>query len=86
MTNHKHNLPLVHQFNLFVNHRTKIYREAKPVKQQQLDFMKLIDRIHMDDPAWGCRKVREFLIEFGIPDGRRNRMLAPVSVTGFVQK
>ncbi len=26
----------------------------------------------MDDPAWGCRKVREYLIELGHPIGRRH--------------
>ena len=65
MTNRKHNLPLVQQCKALAIHRTTIYRESKPVKQRQLDLMKLIDRIHMDNPAWGCRKVREYLIELG---------------------
>ena len=72
MTNRKHNLPLVQQCKALAIHRTTIYREPKPVKQRQLDLMKLIDRIHMDDPAWGCRKVREYLIELGHPIGRRH--------------
>ena len=72
MTNRKHNLPLVQQCKALAIHRTTIYRESKPVKQRQLDLMKLIDRIHMDDPAWGCRKVREYLIELGHPIGRRH--------------
>ena len=72
MTNRKHNLPLLQQCKALAIHRTTIYRESKPVKQRQLDLMKLIDRIHMDDPAWGCRKVREYLIELGHPIGRRH--------------
>ena len=72
MTNRQHNLPLVQQCKALAIHRTTIYRESKPVKQRQLDLMKLIDRIHMDDPAWGCRKVREYLIELGHPIGRRH--------------
>ena len=53
-------------------YRTTIYRALKPVKQRQLDLMKFIDRIHMDDLAWGCRRVREYLIELGHPIGRRH--------------
>ncbi len=72
MINRKHDLPLVQQCNALMIHRMTIYREPKPVNQDQLDLMKLIDRIHMDDPAWGCRKVREYLIELGHPIGRRH--------------
>ena len=72
MTNRQHHLQLVQQCKALAIHRTTIYREPKPVKQRQLDLMKLIDRIHMDDPAWGCRKVREYLIELGHPIGRRH--------------
>jgi putative transposase len=72
MTNRKHNLPLVQQCKALVIHRSMIYRESKPVKQRQLDLMKLIDRIHMDDPAWGCRKVRQYLNESSVPVGRRH--------------
>ena len=72
MTNRKHNLPLVQQYTALAIHRTTIYRESNPVKQRQLDLKKLIDRIHMDDLAWGCRKVREYLIELGHPICRRH--------------
>jgi len=34
--------------------------------------MKLIDTIHLDEPSWGVRKVRQFLIESGVPIGRRH--------------
>ena len=70
MINRKHDLALVQQCKALKGHRTTIYREPKPVKQRQLDLMNLIDRIHMDDPAWGYRKVREYLIELGHPIGR----------------
>ena len=72
MINRKHDLALVQQCKALAIHRTTIYRESKPVNQRQLDLMKLIDRIHMDDPAWGCRTVREYLIELGHPIGRRH--------------
>jgi putative transposase len=72
MINRKHDLALVQQCKALKLHRTTIYREAKPVNQDQLDLMKLIDRIPLDDPAWGCRKVREYLIGLGHPIGRRH--------------
>jgi putative transposase len=72
MINRKHDLPLVQQCKALKVHRTTIYREPKPVKQEQLDLMKVIDTIHLDEPAWGVRKVRQYLIESGIPVGRRH--------------
>jgi putative transposase len=63
MINRKHDLPLVQQRKALKVHRTTIYREPKPVSQDQLDLMKLIDTIHLDEPTWGVRKVRQYLIE-----------------------
>ena len=62
MINRKSHLPLVQQCKALKGHRMTIYRERKPVKQDQLDLMKLIDNIHIESPEWGCRKVREQLI------------------------
>ena len=45
--NHKNNLSMVQKYNALTGHLTTIYRETKPVKQQQLSLMKLIDRIHI---------------------------------------
>ena len=61
MINRKHDLPLVQQCKALKIHRTTIYREPKPVNQDQLDLMKLIDTIHLDEPSWGVRKVRQYL-------------------------
>ena len=67
MINRKHDPPLVQQCKALKVHRMTIYREPKPVNQDQLDLMKLIDTIHLDEPSWGVRKVRQFLIESGVP-------------------
>jgi putative transposase len=72
MINRKHDLPILRQCKALKVHRTTIYREPKPVKQDQLDLMKLIDNIHLDEPAWGVRKVRQYLNESGVPVGRRH--------------
>jgi putative transposase len=34
--------------------------------------MKLMDSIHLDEPTWGCMKVRDRLIALGHPIGRRH--------------
>ncbi len=68
----KHNLPLVQQCRALKIHRTTIYREPKPVNQDQLELIKLIDSIHIESPEWGCRKVRDRLIALGHPIGRRH--------------
>ena len=72
MTNRKHHLPLVQQCKALKGHRTTVYREPKPVNQAELVLMREIDTIHMDSPKWGCRKVREYLIEMGYPSGPPN--------------
>jgi putative transposase len=53
MINRKHDLPILRQCKALKVHRTTIYREPKPVKQEQLDLMKVIDTIHLDEPSWG---------------------------------
>ena len=66
MINRKHDLPILRQCKALKVHRTTIYREPKPVNQDQLDLMKLIDSIHIEITEWGCRKVREHLITSGL--------------------
>ena len=72
MINRKHDLPILRQCKALKVHRTTIYREPKPVNQEQLDLMKVIDTIHLDEPTWGVRKVRQYLNESGDPVGRRH--------------
>ncbi len=48
MINRKHDLQLVQQCKALKVHHTTIYREPKPVSQDQLDLMKLIDSIPME--------------------------------------
>ena len=69
MINRKHDLPLVQQGKALKFHCTATYREFKPVNQDQLDLMKFIDRIHLDEPSGGVRKVRQYLNESGVPVG-----------------
>jgi putative transposase len=72
MINRKHCLPILRQCKALKVHRTTICREPKPVKQEKLDLMKVIDKVHLEEPAWGVRKVRQYLIESGVPVGRRH--------------
>ncbi len=73
MINRKDDLSLVQQYKALKVHRMTTYREPKPVSQDQLDIMKLIDNIHLAEPTWGVRKVRQYLTESGVPVGRRQR-------------
>jgi putative transposase len=72
MINRKHDLALVQQCKALKVHRTTICGVPIPVNQDQLDLMKLSDRIHMESPEWGFRQVRERLIALGHPIGRRH--------------
>ena len=92
MINRKHDLPLVQQCKALKIHRTTIYREPKPLSQAELTLMKEIDSLHMENPAWGSRKVRHRLMKMGYSIGRRHcttlrgRMgiLRPVLTTSIV--
>ncbi len=60
----KHDLPLVQQCRALKIHRTTIYREPKAVNQDQLDLMKLIDTIHLDEPSVNTgRKIPKSSVE-----------------------
>ena len=68
----KHNLSLVQQCRALKIHRTTIYREPKALSQAELTLMKEIDSLHMENPAWGSRKVRHRLMKMGYSIGRRH--------------
>ena len=51
--------------------RAAVYRTPAPVKQADLDMMRLIDRLHLERPFYGARKIAVVLSRSGHPVGRK---------------
>jgi putative transposase len=51
--------------------RAAVYRKPSPVKQGDLDLMRLIDQLHLDWPFYGARKIAVVLSRSGHPVGRK---------------
>ena len=50
--------------------RAAVYRDPTPVKQADLDMMRLIDRLHLERPFYGARKIAFVLSDSGRRIGR----------------
>jgi putative transposase len=51
--------------------RAAVYRKPTPVKAADLDLMKLIDRLHLERPFYGARKIAVVLSRSGHKVGRK---------------
>jgi len=51
--------------------RAAVYRKRSPVKQADLDMMRLIDRLHLERPFYGARKIAVVLSRSGQVVGRK---------------
>jgi putative transposase len=47
------------------------YYKPKPYKQQQIEIMNTIDKIHTDNPSYGTRRMQELLKKRGFLLGRK---------------
>ena len=70
MIDRTHELPVSRQCRLLDIGRSSYYYQAVPVKQADVDLMRLIDEIHLKYPFYGSRKVRSELKARGIKVGR----------------
>ncbi len=64
-------MPVVRQCALLRLPRAAVYRKPAPVKQSDLDLMLLIDRLHLERPFYGARKIACVLSREGHPIGRK---------------
>jgi putative transposase len=70
MIDRTHELPIRRQCQILEIGRSSYYYQAVPVKQADVDLMRLIDEIHLKYPFYGSRKVRSELKARGIKVGR----------------
>jgi putative transposase len=72
MIDRDHALPITRQAELLQISRSSIYYAAMPTSAADLELMREIDRLHLDNPFAGARMLRDFLQTKGYSVGRRH--------------
>ncbi len=65
MINKSNKLSLVRQCKLLKIHRSHVYYKTSPANEDDLELMHLIDRIHLNRPFLGSRRIRDVLQDVG---------------------
>ena len=58
-------LPVTRQCELLELPRSTFYHLPKPVTDEELELMRLIDRCHLEHPYYGSRRIRDWLEDAG---------------------
>lgn len=68
--------------------RTSVYYKGLPILQEELEAKAIIDRLHMDHPAWGSRQMSRQLKAAGYNIGRRKarRYMAEMAIHAIYPK
>ena len=68
--------------------RAAVYRKAAPVKAADLELMRLIDKLHLDRPFYGARKIAVVLSRSGYPVGRKRvtRLMRLMGIEAIYRK
>ena len=64
-------MPVKRQCELLRVARAAVYRKPKPVSAADLELMKLMDRLHLEKPFYGARKIAVVLSRSGHKVGRK---------------
>jgi putative transposase len=70
MIDRGHGLPLSRQGELLRLSRSSLYYEPVPIRERDLELMRLIDEIHLKYPFYGSRRMRNELRDLGHEVGR----------------
>jgi len=65
MVDRKEPLPVTRQCELLELPRSTFYHIPKPVSEEELELMALIDRCHLKYPFYGSRRIRDWLEDQG---------------------
>ncbi len=76
-------ISIVQQCRLLKINRTAVYYRLQEVKQEDLDFMRLIDEQYLKTPNYGSRSMRNFLRRLGYKVNRKRvqrlmRLMGPI--------
>ena len=65
------NLSVMNQCQLLNISRSSFYYKPKPIKEQDLQLMRLIDEQYLKTPSWGSRSMRNHLRRLGYKVNRK---------------
>ena len=71
MVDRKDPLPVTRQCALLDLPRSTFYHVPKPVSDEELELMALIDRCHLKHPFYGSRRIRDWLEDRGYRVNRK---------------
>lgn len=65
MVDRKEPIPVSRQYELLELPRSTFYHVPKPVSDEDLELMRLMDRCHLKHPYYGSRRIRDWLEDQG---------------------
>jgi putative transposase len=88
MINREHELSVTRQAELVGISRGSVYYTPKPVSDADLDLMQRLDRLHLEYPFLGARKLRDLLRQDGIKIGRKHvgTLMARMGIEALYRK
>ena len=88
MIDRDHELSLVKQCRLLAISRSGIYYEPKPVSDDDLRLMRLIDEIHLAKPYLGIRRIKDALQDLGHTVNRKRvqRLMRKIGIYAIYPK
>ena len=88
MINRKEKLTISRQCQLMGLSRSSFYSQTKAVNQEELDLMLAIDKIHLELPFYGARKIKLELsnLGFSVGRGRVRRLMQKMGLEAIYRK
>jgi putative transposase len=88
MIDREHPLPLTHQADALNLSRGSLYYKPSALSAQDLELMRIIDRVHTDYPFAGARMLRDMLRLRGYNVGRRHvgRLMRLMGIEALYRK
>lgn len=88
MVDRKDPLPVTRQCALLDLPRSTFYHAPKPVSEEELELMRLIDRCHLEHPYYGSRRIRDWLEDQGHLVNRKKvqRLMRTMDLTALYPK
>ena len=88
MINRDHELSLVRQCRVLDIARSGIYYEPKPMSDDNLHLMRLIDEIHLTKPYLGIRRIKDVLADLGYTVNRKRiqRLMRQMGIQAIYPK
>lgn len=88
MINQKEKLPIKDQCQLLSLSRSSFYYQEKPVSKTELDLMLEIDKVHLELPFYGSRKIQLEVKKSGFSVGRDQirRLMRKMGIEAIYRK